>query len=265
MLLSQSTGYFVLALQGLALFSPEASGVILYRVGTPFTAAEKDSLQNLGIDFREIDWSFLALEEGLELDSLSAGSLQPNFFDEDENIARTALLRGGRISINITGQENTLLAQVLLDGDPSTAYVWPEATGVATRRARVTLDLGGKFLVKKVSFRPLAENPGRFLENFGVGIGNELTTTSCGQCIASLPLANIQKPSGIASGPRINENTDPDVTALLNPPSIRAESGMSPWILRSRLKTPGGRRFCLAQGSQRRSRLGRTRNSQRAS
>ena len=86
-------------------------------------AAEKDSLQNLGIDFREIDWSFLALEEGLELDSLSAGSLQPNFFDEDENIARTALLRGGRISINITGQENTLLAQVLLDGDPSTAYV----------------------------------------------------------------------------------------------------------------------------------------------
>ena len=167
---------------------------------------------------REIDWSFSELEEGLELDSLSAGSLQPNFFDEDENIARTALLRGGRISINITGQENTLLAQVLLDGDPSTAYVWPEATGVATRRARVTLDLGRQFLVKKVSFRPLAENPGRFIENFGVGIGNELKNTSCGQCIASLPLANFQKPGGIASGPRINENTDPEVTALLNPP-----------------------------------------------
>ena len=218
MLLSQSTGYFVLALLGLALFSPEASGVILYRVGTPFTTAEKDSLQNLGIDFREIDWSFSELEEGLELDSLSAGSLQPNFFDEDENIARTALLRGGRISINITGQENTLLAQVLLDGDPSTAYVWPEATGVATRSARVTLDLGGQFLVKKVSFRPLAENPGRFLENFGVGIGNELTNTSCGQCIASLPLANIQKPGGAAPGPKIDENTDPNVTVLLNPP-----------------------------------------------
>ena len=218
MLLSQSTGYLVLALLGLALFSPEASGVILYRVGTPFTAAEKDSLQDLGIDFREIDWSFSALEKGLELDSLSIGSLQPNFFDGDENIARTALFRGGRISINITGQENTLLAQVLLDGDPSTAYVWPEATGVATRRARVTLDLGGQFLVKKVSFRPLAENPGRFIENFGVGIGNELKTTSCGQCIASLPLANIQKPGGIASGPKINENTDPEVTVLLNPP-----------------------------------------------
>ena len=52
MLLFQSTGYFFFALLGLALFSPEASGVILYRVGTPFTAAEKDSLQNLGIDFR---------------------------------------------------------------------------------------------------------------------------------------------------------------------------------------------------------------------
>ena len=218
MLLSQSTGYFVLALLGLALFSTEASGVIIYRVGTPFAAAEKDSLQDLGIDFREINWSFSALEEGLEVDSLSAGSLQPNFFDEDENIAQTALLRGGRISINITGQENTLLAQVLLDGDPSTAYVWPEATGVATRSARVTLDLGGQFLVKKVIFRPLAENPGRFIENFGVGIGNELKNTSCGQCIASLPLANIQKLGGIASGPRINENTDPEVLVLLNPP-----------------------------------------------
>ena len=61
MLLSQSTGYFVLALLGLALFSTEASGVIIYRVGTPLPAAEKDSLQDLGIDFREISWSFSAL------------------------------------------------------------------------------------------------------------------------------------------------------------------------------------------------------------
>ena len=231
MLLSQSTGYFVLALLGLALFSTEASGVIIYRVGTPFAAAEKDSLQDLGIDFREISWSFSALEEGLELDSLSAGSLQPNFFDEDENIARTALLRGGRISINITGQENTLLAQVLLDGDPSTAYVWPEATGVSTRSARVTLDLGGQFLVKKVIFRPLAENPGRFIENFGVGIGNELKNTSCGQCIVSLPLVNIQKLGGIASGPRINENTDPEVLRRSSIRRMGWRSAFSSYIL----------------------------------
>ena len=215
MLLSQSTGYFVLALLGLALFSPEASGVIIYRVGTPFTAAEKDSLQDLGIDFREIAWSFLALEEGLELDSLSAGSLQPNFFDEDENIARTALSRGGEVHITVFAHENSLVGQVLLDGDPSTAYVWEEAVGVSARQARVTLDLGGQFLVKKVSFRPLAENPGRFLESFSIGVTNVPFETFR---IPILPVVNIQKPGGTALGPRINENTDPEVTALLNPP-----------------------------------------------
>jgi len=88
-------GLFLFVLMGLILFSHDASGVIIYRVGTPFTAAEEDSLQDLGIDFREVEWSFPAVEEGLELDSLSAGSLQPNFFDEDENIALTALSRGG--------------------------------------------------------------------------------------------------------------------------------------------------------------------------
>ena len=215
MLLSQSTGYFFLALLGLALFSPEASGVILYRVGTPFTAAEKDSLQNLGIDFREIDWSFSELEEGLELDSLSAGSLQPNFFDEDEDIARTALSRGGEVHITVFAHENSLVGQVLLDGDPSTAYVWEEAVGVSSRRAKVTLNLGGKFLVKKVSFRPLAENPGRFLESFIVGVTNVPFETFR---IPTLPAVNVQKPGGAAPAPRIDENTDPDVTVLLNPP-----------------------------------------------
>ena len=215
MLLSQSTGYFLLALLVLSLFSTEASGVILYRVGTPFTAAEKDSLQNLGIDFREIDWSFSELEEGLELDSLSAGSLQPNFFDEDEDIARTALSRGGEVHITVFAHENSLVGQVLLDGDPNTAYVWEEAVGVSSRRARVTLDLGGQFLVKKVSFRPLAENPGRFIESFIVGVTNVPFETFR---IPALPAVNVQKPGGAAPAPRIDENTDPDVTVLLNPP-----------------------------------------------
>ena len=215
MLLSQSTGYFVLALLVLSLFPPEASGVILYRVGTPFTTAEKDSLQDLGIDFREIDWSFSELEEGLELDSLSIGSLQPNFFDEDEDIARTALSRGGEVHITVFAHENSLVGQVLLDGDPSTAYVWEEAVGVSSRRARVTLDLGGQFLVKKVSFRPLAENPGRFLESFSIGVTNVPFETFR---IPTLPAVNVQKPSGAAPAPRIDENTDPDVTVLLNPP-----------------------------------------------
>jgi hypothetical protein len=113
----------LLILVGLTLFSNDASGVIIYRLGTPFSAAEKDSLQDLRIDFREIDWSFSALEQGLELDSLNVGSLQPNFFDEDENIARTALSIGGQIYLTLFVRTDNLSGQVLLDGDPNTALV----------------------------------------------------------------------------------------------------------------------------------------------
>ena len=215
MLLLKLPGLSLLAWMGFTFFAGDASGVVVYRVGTPFSAAEKDSLQDLGIDFREIDWSFSALEQGLELDSLSTGSLQPYFFDEDENMARTVSNRGGWISISVYGRGNTLVAQVLVDGDPSTAYVWPEAVD---NPARITLDLGGQFLVKKVRFHPQAENPGRFLESFGIGVGNDLRSTACGQCVAYLPLANIQKPGGVAPMELISENTDPEVTVLLEPP-----------------------------------------------
>ena len=60
----------------------------IYRIGTPFSTTEKDSLAGLGIDFREIDWSASHLQDALELDSLQVGSLQPNYFDADERYRR---------------------------------------------------------------------------------------------------------------------------------------------------------------------------------
>ena len=215
MLSSKLTGFFLLVLLGFALFSKNASGVIIYRVGAPFAEAEKDSLQDLGIDFREIDWSFSALEQGLEPDSLNAGLLQPMFFGEDENISRTVLSRGGQIHITVFAHENNLVGQVLLDGDPNTVYVWEEAVGVNKSQARLTLDLGGRFLVKKLMFRPLAENPGRFLEDFRIGATNVPFNNFR---IPGLPSVNVQKPGGPASVGRISENTDPEVTVLLEPP-----------------------------------------------
>ena len=71
-------------LLNIVFFAQDISGVILYRIGTPFSAAEKDSLASLDIDFKEISWSASQLQNALEVDSLEAGSLQPNFFDEDE-------------------------------------------------------------------------------------------------------------------------------------------------------------------------------------
>ena len=215
MLLRKSTVFFLLVLLGFAPFSTDASAVIIYRVGAPFAAAEKDSLQDLGIDFREVPWSFSALQQGLELDSLSMGSLQPNFFDEDENIAQTLLARDGQIHITVFAHENNLVGQVLLDADPNTAYVWPEAVGVSKRSARVTLDLGGQFLVRKVRFRPLAENPGRFLEAFHIGATNVPFNNFR---IPNLPSVDVQKPGDAPTLGWINENTDPEVTVLLEPP-----------------------------------------------
>ena len=69
-----TTGMFLLILIALALNARDASGVIVYRIGAPFTAAEKDSLEGLSIDFRDIAWSASQFEEALEPDSLQAGS-----------------------------------------------------------------------------------------------------------------------------------------------------------------------------------------------
>ena len=70
----------LLFLIAFAFRPPDATGVIVYRIGTPFETAEKDSLKELGIDFREISWAASHLESELQLDSLNAGILQPIFF-----------------------------------------------------------------------------------------------------------------------------------------------------------------------------------------
>ena len=74
--------------------------MIVYRIGTPFSEAEKDSLEKIGIDFRELGWSENSqLEDALDPDSLQAGVLQPNFFAEDEDIAATLLSRDGWVAV----------------------------------------------------------------------------------------------------------------------------------------------------------------------
>ncbi|MCE2450055.1 MAG: hypothetical protein J4F35_17285, partial [Candidatus Latescibacteria bacterium] len=94
-----TTGMFLLVSIALALNARDASGVIVYRIGTPFSEAEKDSLERIGIDFRELDWSASQLEDALDPDSLQVGVLQPNFFAEDEDIAATLLSRDGWVAV----------------------------------------------------------------------------------------------------------------------------------------------------------------------
>ena len=112
MLLPKSIGFLLLVLLGVGLCPQNVSGVVIYRIGTPFSTAEKDSLAGLGIDFREIDWTVSQLQDGLDLDSLPAGSLQPNYFDEDEDIAATLLSRGGWVRVRLFANQNKLIGEV---------------------------------------------------------------------------------------------------------------------------------------------------------
>ena len=204
-------------------FSPrDATSVIVYRIGTPFETAEKDSLRELGIDFREISWAASHLESELQLDSLSAGILQPIFFGADVNIAATTLDRGGVVRVFLFASENTTIGNVLIDEDPNTAYTWDaiDADQFANSSfgwnkekepETITIDLGGEFLIKEVRFRPLASHPEHYLDEFRIGVGDEYKIRSRGAGLGSIFFDPIFE---------LVENDEPDVQAFLNPPVV---------------------------------------------
>ena len=188
----------------------QASSLTIYRIGAPFTAAERDSLGGLGIEFREIDWLPLQLGEALEPDSLQVGSLQPNFIDEGEDIARTLLDRDGWIGVTDFANIDRLTPRVLVDGNEETSYTWvaiaPESFDAArSRNEQLTVDLGGRFLVHEVRFRPLADKPEHFLEKFVIGATNESFRHG-----NSVP--NFQVVADI------KENFEPEVSVIFDPP-----------------------------------------------
>ena len=208
---STCTGLLLLvALSLVGLVNPTSAAVV-YRIGGPLSMAEQDSLEDLEIDFREISWNEAETLHEVDLDRLQDSTLQPNFFDPDENIAATVLGRGGVISILVIGNENTLIGQVLLDEDETTFHTFLEiahesftpsySAGV---RDRITLDLGGDLLVQEVRFRPRLENPAKFVEKFRIGM--------------SLEPFNYFKYPTLTPIVEIKENTNPDVRVSFDPP-----------------------------------------------
>ncbi len=93
---------------GMIMFVDDASSAIIYRIGRPFSPAEKDSLLEIGLGFREISWKDYESVNTLDVDSLKAGdagSIQPKFTAEGESIAITALDREGWVTMNTQGLE----------------------------------------------------------------------------------------------------------------------------------------------------------------
>ena len=199
-----------LALLALAPYPRESHGVIVYRIGAPFSAAEMDSLSSLGIDFTRIGWSPSQLQKDLHLDSLQAESLQPHFFAADDDIAATLLNRGGKACVINTSYShacNNLDGELLIDRDPTTAHVYPLLAAESFNREiweRVTFDIGGRFLIREVRFRTLADRPDHFLERFTIGIA---------EGFASNRIPHFRE---IVA--EVKENTEAEVSVLLDPP-----------------------------------------------
>ena len=195
---------------GCLFLADQASGLTIYRIGAPFSAAERDSLGGLGIDFREVDWLPLQLGEALEPDSLQTGSLQPNFIDDGEDIARTLLDRDGWIGVRDFANIDRLAPRVLVDGDETTSYTWvaiaPESFDAARSRSeQLTVDLGGRFLIHEVRFRPLPDKPEHFLEKFVLGASDR--GFRHGNSVPNFPVVA-----------EIKENFEPEVSVVFDPP-----------------------------------------------
>ena len=205
----------------LASAAPEASGLTIYRIGAPFSAAEKDRFADRAIEFREIGWSPSQLESDLDLDSLQLGTLQPTYFDAKANIAAGSLRRDGWVSVFLFASENTSIGQALIDDDATTSYTWAaidpdqfanNSFGWGEKQPEtVTLDLGGVFLIKEVRFRPLAAHPEHYVEHFRIGISEEYRTQGRGAGTGAAFFEPILE---------VKENVDPEVRVLLDPPVV---------------------------------------------
>ena len=217
MFITRQVRCLLVALLGVAFSAQDAFPVVIYRVGTPFTAAEKDSLDGIGIDFREIGWTASQLTEAVELDSLQTGTLQPNFFARDEDIATTLLGRDGWVGI-VTIMDrcfchwNKQVGSVLLDKDPNTSWTWSavpaesfhEAATQSTVGMGVILDLGGRFLIREIRLRPEEGKPEHFLESYDLGFSDRGFDTY--RIPAFPPVVQVR------------ENTEAEVTMIIDPP-----------------------------------------------
>ena len=218
---SKSMFFFLPFLLAFLVDARPAASIIIYRIGAPFTAAERDSLDGIGFDFREISWSLSQIEKDLQLDSLQAEILQPTFFDASVNIVAGSLARDGWVRLFLFASENAELGQVLIDQDPNTSYTWDaidadqfanNSFGWGEKQPEtVTFDLGGEFRLTEVRFRPLESRPDHFLEHFRIGIAEEYTQRSRGAGIGAAFFEPILE---------VRENTEADVIAFLDPPVV---------------------------------------------
>lgn len=217
MLSGNSARRILLAFLALALSAQDALPAVIYRIGTPFTTTERDSLDGLGIDVREIEWSDSQVQEAVQLDSLAAGSLQPDFFEPDEDIAATLLDRDGWVGIVSRANRcwchwDKKVGEVLVDSDPTTGWTYaavpPESFHEAATRATVgrgvLLDLGGRFLIREVRMRPIEGKPEQFLESFDMGVRNRGFNTF--RIPVFPPIVSVW------------ENTEPEVRMIIDPP-----------------------------------------------
>ena len=215
----------LLVILSLTFSADRASAATLYRVGIPFSAAEKDSLDGLGIGFREIPWTLSQREEQIESESLQVGSLQPNFFEPEDNIAATIAERDGWIGVRGFANVDRMVGHSLIDNDPSTGITWlaiaPEtfrtpASGSHASLAgrlfsqQISIDLGGRFLIREFRMRPFEDKPEHYLQSLRIAISDRDEYDDDGNHVSSFDDEVVL----------ISENTEPEIRAVLREPVI---------------------------------------------
>ncbi len=175
-ILCKLAGLILLALMVTAIFLDDATCATIYRIGKPFSDAERTSLEGIGIEVQQFSWEVYESVKNLDVDSLKAahgGSIEPKFIRPGESIAATALDRGGWIAEGTQDDERLSfkegyeiegnVANNMIDGDPTTAFVWPRPAPPGWKRNggrchkaphRIVINLGGQFVVDKVRFYP---------------------------------------------------------------------------------------------------------------
>ena len=140
----------------------EAGGLEIFRIG----GEAEPRPDQPGMVFHQLQWSNFAEQFGLDQEALGQGILRPRFLSMEENIARTALERGG--GPYVPGNVGHLVSEgskAMIDGDPTTFYEWG-GTGRSSSSAQsfiqsqvIIVDLGDLFNISRIRlFTPETES-----------------------------------------------------------------------------------------------------------
>ena len=190
--------FFFLALTVPLLVPCSGWGLTIYRIGGSDRAPPPEA-ELEGVEFVSLSWAAAAQEFDGKLQGLALeeAGIAPVLVSPDDNLALTALARGGgpagfaiKRGRNIYG---ALVADKLVDkiadGDPTTAFRLVDDQGLArfsyASPGTFLIDLGWRFPINRIRFYPTPQYSGRNVEEFAVQVVEGSSTGAIGSRTAN--------------------------------------------------------------------------------